>query len=89
MGDHPRPQVPACERQETVQEAENRDHDHVLQTLITVRDAEEDGLREDGDRRASGQSVKLLLQVAAENRLLAEAGGQGKKSAQSSAIAVR
>ena len=58
-----------------IKHAEHADDGDVLPSLIGVKEAEDDALRDDGREDAAGEGVKLALQVAAEDHFFADAGG--------------
>jgi hypothetical protein len=67
MRDHAWPQAlaPLCEDSEEC--PKRRDQDHLLDPLGPVADSEQNGLRQHGERGASRQSQRLLLEIAAKH----------------------
>ena len=76
MRHHSRTEALAMMREDPKARAERRQHDHELPSLIAVRGPEDKRLRDDPDDGATAEGAKLLLQVAPEDDLFAEAGSQ-------------
>src|SRR5271169_1470517 len=68
-------QVPAPCGQRSKQDSKHADHDHILPTLIEVKETEHNSLSQYGCRKASGQRMKLLLHITPECHFLANASG--------------
>jgi hypothetical protein len=52
--------------------AEDGDHEDIAEPLVAVRDAEDHGLRGDGERGITPERLELSLEIAAEHDLLAK-----------------
>jgi hypothetical protein len=80
MGDHVHAKIATPGGQQAIEYAEgSNDHDS-LPSLIAVSYAKNDPLQEDRNPDAAGKGVELLLKIAAENDLFAEAGSEAKEN---------